>query len=94
MRLLLKSSKNGLERDLLLSNGLAEDVRLTGRGYKKTSNPTFTTKKNEIEETIKIEVDLNVARLVPKPTTAKSAAGKVRHDSIEHRCRYVRRINS
>ena len=31
MRLLLKSSKNGLERDLLLSNGLADDVRLTGR---------------------------------------------------------------
>ena len=28
MRLLLKSSKNGLERDLLLSNGLAEDVQI------------------------------------------------------------------
>ena len=49
---------------------------------------------NEIEETIKIELDLNAARLVPKPTTAKSAAGKVRHDSIEDRYRFVRRINS
>jgi hypothetical protein len=83
MRLLIKCSKNGLERDLLLSNGLAVDVRLT-----------FTTKKNEIEEKIKIEVDLNVARLVPKPTTAKSAAGNARHDSIKHHCRCVRRINS
>ena len=39
-------------------------------------------------------MELNAARLVSKPTTAKSAAEEVRHDSIEDSCRYVRRINS
>ncbi len=63
-------------------------------GYEKTSNPTFTTRKNEIEEKTKIEVDLNAARLVIKPTAVKSAAGDVRHDSIEDRWRCVRRLYS